>query len=122
MKITNRELLNSVEVVKKINEMSLPIEISYKVSKNISEIQKELDIYNIEKQKLIEKYGKHEDGKLKTNDDGSIDILDPINWSNDIEKLNSIGIEINIIPIKISEVKNINMTPNEMAQVIFMFE
>ncbi len=72
MKLSNEKLVNSIGVLSKLTNMELPIKLSYAISKNITKIDRELVVYNKERQKLIEKYGeKDEESKLKTKEDGT---------------------------------------------------
>lgn len=56
MIVKNEKLVNSVGVLSKLNNMDLNIKVSYAIAKNITKIEKELEIYNKEKAKLIDKY------------------------------------------------------------------
>lgn len=123
MMIKNGRLANSIDVLNKLTTMDLNIKVSYVVAKNISKIDKELEIYNKEKSKLIEKYGeKDEDGKLKIREDGKINIVDLENWNKDIKELNEIENEIDIHKINEEDLFkcNCNITPGELMLVDYM--
>mgnify|MGYP001143139418 FL=1 len=93
MKLSNENLVNSIGVLSKLTQMELPIKLSYALSKNITKIDRELTVYNKERQKLIEKYGeKDEEGKLKTKEDGTINILDIDSFNKDLKEI----LEINL--------------------------
>ena len=125
MKIKNEVLVNSVQVLRKLNNAELPVRVSYKLAKNIKSIEKELNIYEEEKQKFINKYGeKDEEGKLKTKEDGSINITDTENWNKDIKELLEIEAEINIEKINIDELAkgDLKITPSELALIDYMIK
>ena len=125
MKIKNEVLVNSVQVLRKLNNAELPVRVSYKLAKNIKNIDKELKIYEEEKQKLINKYGeKDEEGKLKTKEDGSINITDTENWNKDIKELLEIEAEINIEKINIDELgkSDFKITPSELSLIDYMIK
>lgn len=124
MKLSNEKLVNSIGVLSKLNNMELPIKISYALSKNISKIDAELTAYNVERQKLIEKYGeKDQEGKLKTKEDGTIDITDSENWSKDLKELSEIENEIDINVIDLENINaDINITPGELMVIDYMFK
>lgn len=124
MKLSNENLVNSIGVLSKLNNMELPIKISYALSKNISKIDAELTAYNVERQKLIEKYGeKDQEGKLKTKEDGTIDITDSENWSKDLKELSEIENEIDINVIDLENINtDINITPGELMVIDYMFK
>ena len=65
MKLTNRKIVNDANLLGNLTHKQLPIKVSYAIAKNISKIEKELEIYNKERQKLIDKYClKDEEGNL----------------------------------------------------------
>lgn len=125
MKIKNEVLVNSVQVLRKLNNAELPVRVSYKLAKNIKSIEKELNIYEEEKQKLINKYGeKDEEGKSKVNENGMINILDVENWNKDIKELLEIEVEINVEKINIDELakSDLKITPSELTLIDYMIK
>ena len=125
MKIKNEVLVNSVQVLRKLNNAELPVRVSYKLAKNIKSIDKELKIYEEEKQKLINKYGeKDEEGKSKVNENGMINILDTENWNKDIKELLEIEVEINVEKINIDELakSDLKITPSELTLIDYMIK
>ena len=125
MKIKNEVLLDSVQVLRKLNNAELPVRVSYKLAKNIKSIDKELKIYEEEKQKLINKYcEKDDEGKNKINEDGTIKILDTEKWNKDIKELLDIEAEINIEKINIDELakSDLKLTPSELTLIDYMIK
>ncbi|MPM33360.1 hypothetical protein SDC9_79933 [bioreactor metagenome] len=124
MKLSNEKLANSINVLTKLTNMELPIKFSYALSKNITKIDRELEVYNKERAKLIDKYGeKDEEGKLKTKEDGTINITDVENWNKDLKELLEIENEIDIHVIDLDSVNaDINITPGELMVIGYMFE
>lgn len=124
MKLSNEKLVNSIGVLSKLTNMELPIKLSYAISKNITKINRELVVYNKERQKLIEKYGeKDEESKLKTKEDGTINILDIDSFNKDLKEILDIETEVDIHVIDLEKVDvDINITPGEIMLVDYMFE
>lgn len=124
MKLSNEQLVNSIGVLSKLTNMELPIKLSYAFSKNITKIDRELTAYNKERQKLIEKYGeKDKEGKLKTKEDGTINILDIDSFNKDLKEILEIETEVDIHLIDLDKVNvDINITPGEIMLVDYMFE
>lgn len=124
MKISNEKLANSINVLSKLINMELPIKLSYALSKNITKIDRELEAYNKERQKLIEKYGeKDEEGKLKTKEDGTINILDIDNFNKDLKEILEIETEVDIHLIDLDKFEaDINITPGELMIIDYMFK
>lgn len=124
MRLSNEKLVNSIGVLSKLTNMELPIKLSYAFSKNITKIDRELTAYNKERQKLIEKYGeKDEEEKLKTKEDGTINILDLDSFNKDLKEILEIETEVDIHVIDLDKVDvNINITPGELMVIDYMFK
>lgn len=124
MKIRNERLVNSVGVLSKLTNLELPIKLSYAFSKNITKIDAELKAYNMEREKLLNKYGeKDEEGKLKLSEKGEVNILDRENFNKEIAELLQCESEIDIHLIDLEKVDaKINITPGELMIIDYMFK
>lgn len=124
MKLSNERLVNSVGVLSKLTNLELPIKLSYAFSKNITKIDVELKAYNMEREKLLNKYGeKDEGGKLKQSEDGKVNILDIENFNKEIAELLQCESEIDIHLIDLEKVDaKINITPGELMIIDYMFK
>lgn len=124
MIIKNEKLVNSIGVLSKLTNMELPIKLSYAFSKNITKIDRELTVYNKERQKLIEKYGeKDKEGNLKTKEDGTINILDIDSFNKDLKEILEIETEVDIHVIDLENINaDINITPGELMVIDYMFK
>jgi len=126
MKLSNERIVNDANVLGAISQKNLPIKVSYAIAKNIAKIEAEIKVYNIERQKLIEKYSvKDKEGKPLI-EDNSIKIA-PENveeWNRDIKELLEIENEVDIHKFHISELENSNctMTPAELMLIDYMIE
>ena len=124
MKLSNERLVNSVGVLSKLTNLELPLKLSYAFSKNITKIDAELKAYNIEREKLLNKYGeKDEEGKLKLSEKGEVNILDRENFNKEIAELLQCESEIDIHLIDLEKVDaKINITPGELMIIDYMFK
>lgn len=124
MKLSNERLVNSVGVLSKLTNLELPIKLSYAFSKNITKIDAELKAYNMEREKLLNKYGeKDEEGKLKLSEKGEVNILDRENFNKDVAELLKCESEIDIHLIDLEKVDaKINITPGELMIIDYMFK
>ncbi|MDU1309877.1 MAG: hypothetical protein SO297_02150 [Clostridium paraputrificum] len=124
MKLSNERLVNSVGVLSKLTNLELPIKLSYAFSKNITKIDAELKAYNVEKRKLLNKYGeKDNEGNLKQNEKGEVNILDIENFNKEIAELLQCESEIDIHLIDLDKVDvKINITPGELMIIDYMFK
>lgn len=119
MKLSNSKILDSVAALSKVSKMDLPIKVSYAIAKNITKVENELKIYNIEKQKLIEKYCcKDEHGNLTISEGCQEE------WTRDIEALASIEVDIDIHKFHVEELINsgCSMSPGEFMNIEYMIE
>ena len=126
MKLTNRKIVNDANLLGNLTHKQLPIKVSYAIAKNISKIEKELEIYNKEIQKLIDKYClKDEEGNLIDENnqfkiaDGNLEA-----WNKDMNELLDIEIDINIHKFSKDDLfnSNCNITPAELMLIDYMIE
>lgn len=125
MKLSNRKIVDSLSTLKTIAQKQLPVKVSYAISKNISKIESILNIYNKEKEKLLEKYGeKDEEGQLKSNEYGQIVINKSCekDWEKDINDLLEIENEIDIHKFSIDLLGEYSMSPIELTSIDYMIE
>lgn len=125
MKLTNKKILNNAMTIANISNKELPVKVSYALAKNIYKLEKELQIYNKEREKLIEKYSvKDEDNKTVIDEHNQIKIQDKYleKWNKDIEDLQNIEVEIDIHKFKLEELNGYNMTPAELMAIDYMIE
>ncbi|CEK34135.1 hypothetical protein UMC2_13851 [[Clostridium] sordellii] len=125
MKLTNKKIVNDSMILMEISRKELPIKVSYALAKNISKIEKELEIYNSERQKLLDKYCvKDENGKNKVDENNQLKIQEEYlkDWEQDIKELQNIELEIDIHKFKIDELNGYNMAPSELMAIDYMIE
>ncbi len=125
MKLTNKKILNDAMTIGAISNKELPVKVSYALAKNISKLEKELQIYNQERDKLIEKYSvKDDDNKTVIDENNQIKIQDKYleDWNKDIKELQEIEVEIDIHKFKLEELNGYNMTPAELMAIEYMIE
>nr|DAE48821.1 MAG TPA: Protein of unknown function (DUF1617) [Caudoviricetes sp.] len=124
LKLSNERLVNSVGVLSKLTNLELPIKLSYAFSKNITKIDAELKAYNMEREKLLNKYGeKDEEGKLKLSEKGEVNILDRENFNKEIAELLQCESEIDIHLIDLESINtDIKITPGELMIIDYMFK
>ena len=124
MLVKNIDMMNSVDVLKKISQLDLPLKLSYKLAKNIMNIDSELTIINTHKQKLIDQYGEKDDnGKIKSDKDGNVKILDIEGWSTEYSELENLEVEVDLKSISEEELlscDNINLTPSDLIAISYM--
>ncbi len=117
MKIKLSQIVNSVESLKALLEVKLPVKVSYKLSRLVNKLNGPLEEYNKKRNDLIKEYGE-EDPETK-------------NWSvKDAEKLKlfvdkitellSVEEEIEWFePISISDLGSAEIAPKDLIEWIF---
>lgn len=127
MKLTNRKIVNDSNFLATLTQKQLPVKVSYAIAKNISKIENELKIYNIERQKLIDKYCvKDEEGNNVIDENNQLIIADEnmTDWNNAINELLDIEVEIDIHKFNINDLmhSNAEFTPSELMLIEYMIE
>ena len=125
MKLTNKKIATDSMILMGISRKELPVKVSYALAKNIAKIEKELEIYNSERQKLLDKYCvKDENGQNKIDENNQLKIQEMYlkDWEQDIKELQNIELEIDIHKFKIDELNGYNMTASELIAIDYMIE
>ena len=126
MLLTNEKLINDSLSLSQLGQKELPIKVSYAIAKNMTKIQAELDTYNKERQKLIDKYAQRDDnGKIIMIKDNQVQLdktqLD--NWNKDSNELLLIENDISIHKFHLSALEgNNHITPSELMAISYMIE
>lgn len=118
MKITNINLFRVVSIMERFRNAPFSIKTSYVINKNINNMLKELEPYNIVINSILENYGeRNEDGSYQTNEEtGEVYIKKEFSMivKEKLSELYNIEVEINIEPIDYTDIQNILITPNEL--------
>src|SRR5690606_34046326 len=111
-------MVNSISSLKALSQKQLPIQVSYKIAKNIRNIEQDLVIYEQERQKLVDRYAeKDPEGKPKVNDNGNYVIKDKLNWNKDILELLNFETDVEIEKIDIKELDGVEISPGELMTI-----
>ncbi len=123
MKKTNHEMLLDVVNLDYLTKRQLPIKVSYAIAKNISKIKKELQTYEAERQKLLDRHGKKDDkGEIIADEHGEVEFKNKEKWTKDIEELLSIEVDIDIHKFDIKELEGYEISPGELLAIEYMIE
>lgn len=123
MKITNNQMINSISSLRALSQKQLPVEVSYKIAKNIRNIEQDLAIYEQERKKLIDKYvEKDSEGNPKLDDNNNYIIKDKLNWNKDVLELLSFETDVEIEKIDIKELDGLKISPSELIAIDYMIE
>lgn len=125
MKLTNRKIVNTVNSIGIVGNRSLPIKASYAISKNLLKLEKEAEIYNLEREKLLDKYSeKDENGNRKVGKNGNVIIKKEHieDWNREITELLDIEVEIDIHKFALAVLDHVEISPQELMAIDFMIE
>lgn len=127
MKLTNKKILNDIHMLNNLSNLELPVKVSYKIAKNIINIEKELKVYNTQRQKLIDKYclkDENNQNVIDENNNFTIDNKYLDKWNKKINELLDIEVDIDILTFKIDELMydNYKMTPSQLMLIDYMIE
>lgn len=125
MKLSNEKILNDSVKLGEISQKQLPVKVSYAIAKNIAKLELELNIYNKQREKLIEKYSiKDEKGKTIIDENKQIKLQEDHleEWNKDIKELLAIENEVDIHKFSINALEGYSMTPAELRVIDYMIE
>jgi hypothetical protein len=123
MKLSNEKILNDSAKLSEISKKELPVKVSYAIAKNIAKLEAELKIYNVEREKLIEKYSqKDSEGKTIIGENNQVGIQKEYlaEWNKDIQELLAIENEVAIHTFPIEALDGFNMTASELMAIDYM--
>lgn len=115
-----KDIIGGKEVFKKLAEMPLNIKVAYNIARIIREIEKENKTFEETRQKLLFKYGEKDSaGQLIINQNNQITIIpDQIkNYNKEIQELLDEKIKLNVEPINLNDLGEIQITPAEIYQI-----
>lgn len=103
------ELINSIEALREINSQVLPMRAAFQLARISREVQKEYDTFETARKKLLETYGtKEENGNYKISKENVED------FNNEINDLLQIDIQLNIEPVVLEDLEDINISPQNI--------
>lgn len=125
MKLSNRLLLNSVNVLSKLNQLELPIKVAFIILKNTKLVEKELTNYFEAREKLVKQHAiLNEEGQAVSDEYGNLQFKDECvgKWNSDINELLDLEVSIELQTISIDDLfkSDLSMTPTELSSIEFM--
>lgn len=125
IKISLNDILSSSETFNTIMQQSFKGSLAFKIARLARELSKEMETFNTEREKILRKYCvKDEDGNLKTNDNGTVQIP-PEKISEFNEEFNSLlatEVEINADKLPMDSLDSFDITPQQMITIEIFFE
>lgn len=125
IKVSLNDILNASETFNTIMQQSFKGSLAFKIARLARELSKEMETFNTERQKLLQKYCvKDENGELKTNDNGTVQVEpDKINeFNEEFSSLLETEVEINAEKLSMDSLDSFDITPQQMISIEKFFE
>lgn len=125
IKVNLNDILNATTTFNKIMQQTFKGSLAFKIARLARELEKEMETFNVERQKLLQKYCvKDENGELRTNDDGTVQVEpDKINeFNEEFSSLLETEVEINAEKLPMDSLDSFDITPQQMISIEKFFE
>jgi hypothetical protein len=125
IKVNLNDILNASGTFNAIMQQSFKGSLAFKIARLARELSKEMETFNAERQKLLQKYCmKDENGELKTNDNGTVQVEpDKINeFNEEFSSLLETEVEINAEKLSMDSLDSFDITPQQMISIEKFFE
>lgn len=116
MKIKLKEIINQADNIGKLSEMKLPIKASYRINRIISKILPDIKQYNEKRLEVIKELGIADEKNPEVYNVPKEKLPE---FTKQIEELLSIEVEIDLEPISIIELGEINIEPALLVEWLF---
>ena len=125
IKVNLNDILNASDTFNAIMQQSFKGSLAFKIARLARELSKEMETFNAERQKLLQKYCiKDENGELKTNDNGTVQVEpNKINeFNEEFSSLLETEVEINAEKLSMDSLDSFDITPQQMISIEKFFE
>lgn len=115
IKVSLNEVVSNIGNIKDLQEVKLPVKISYKIMRLVNKLDPILKSYNAKRDELIKEFGEE-------NEDGNFQVKDPKKLKLFAEKLSELLTtpdEIDFEPISIDDLGNIELPAKLLVGFIF---
>lgn len=120
MKVKLSILVDAVQPLQRLNNLDLPVETAYLISKNVQIINEELKAYNEIRNKLFKKYGEDIEEKGKKITRIKKENIKIFNEENN--KLLTKMSNINLKKIELSALKGVKLRPSDISNLEFLLK
>jgi hypothetical protein len=126
-KVKAQEMYQISNVVKRLSNLPLPVKIAYGLSKNLKTIDREVEILNVSRQKLIDEFAERdENGKIVMLSEIEIKLKEETRdeFNDKFKEFLEMDVEFDVFTISINQftAADIKLTPAEMTVLDFIFD
>lgn len=111
MKLKVVEILNSAPVIQQVNSSKLPIAMSLRMVKNNKALQEVVDEFEKRRVEIV---------KSLSDDKGGIPENKTSEFNEQIEKVASEEVEVEISTFKIEELSDLEISPNDLSVISWL--
>ena len=125
IRVSLNDILNSTETFSQIMQQSFKGSIAFKVARLARELNKEMETFNAERQKLLEQYcEKDENGELKVLENGNVQVIPEKlqEFNQEFTNLLETEVEINADKLPMSCMDEFEVSPQQMLNLEVFFE
>lgn len=125
IRVSLNNILNSTETFSQIMQQSFKGSIAFKVARLARELNKEMETFNAERQKLLERYcEKDENGELKVLENGNVQVIPEKlqEFNQEFTNLLETEVEINADKLPMSCMDEFEVSPQQMLDLEVFFE
>ena len=122
MKVTNKQLLESVDALRVLNGQKLPVKISFKVAKNSRAINESLKDYTETLKKLQEEHAEKDEHEKPKVEENRFVMKDQEVFNKAYEELLDIENEIPAKPIKLDDLGSIELPPSVLMALEWLVQ
>lgn len=118
MKLKNGIIYNSQNALLKLKNTELPIKTAYKVNKVIRVISEKIKFLEEQRNEIIQKYGREENGVFSIDKD---DIQAIERFINDFNEILDIDEELDIEEFSMEDFTAVKLTSDEFDTISYLF-
>ena len=125
IRVNLNDILNASETFNKIMGQSFKGSLAFKIARLARELNKEVETFNTERQKILTKYcEKDENGELVVEENGNVKVIQDkiIEFNDEFTSLLNTEVEINADKIPMNNIDDFDITPQEMLVLEKFFE
>ena len=126
-KVKAQEMYQISNVVKRLSNLPLPVKIAYGLGKNLKTIDREVEILNVSRQKLIDEFAERDgNGKIVMLSEIEIKLKEETRdeFNDKFKEFLEMDVEFDVFTISINQftAADIKLTPAEMTVLDFIFD
>lgn len=120
MKLTNKQMINMQNALSEIGKKEgIDPVLGVTIARNNYELIRMTDPVEKEKEKLLDRYGRHDEkGKLVTVDGGRVVLEDGKKYNEEYDRLLEAEGEVTLTQFTMNDIKKMSPTPNQIMHLL----